>query len=348
MTIPAELADRDAAMHPIASEAPASAAGALADTEPISMDVLAGAPLEYITRDERPALDEALAWCHNLATTHYENFHVATYFLPARVRPHFWSLYAFCRISDDLGDEVESTGTALRLLDAWGRMLDECYDAPEKSRHPVFVALHETIMACDLPRSLFHDLLRAFIQDQIKTAYATWDEAIDYSRYSANPVGRLVLMICGYRDERRMLLSDRICTGLQLANFWQDAVRDSEIPRRYIPAEYMERFGVADGQIEGRIFTPEFGAMMRALVDRTRDMLNQGAPLRDAVDPELRITIDLFYRGGIAILDGIAAQDYDVLRGRPMVTRRKKFELLLRAFFGKLRAGRGQSGAPHA
>jgi squalene synthase HpnC len=348
MTLPVEVADRDAAMHVIGSDSRASGAGPSAETSPVSIDVLQGAPAEYITQDERPTLDEALTWCRNLATTHYENFHVATYFLPARVRPHFWGLYAFCRVSDDLGDEVDGTGTALRLLDSWGRMLDECYDAPENSRHPVFVALHETITACDLPRSLFRDLLRAFIQDQIKTTYGTWDEAVDYSRYSANPVGRLVLMICGYRDERRALLSDRICTGLQLANFWQDAVRDSEIPRRYIPAEYMERFGVAEGQIEGRIFTPEFGAMMRALVDRTRDMLNGGAPIRDMVDPELRITIDLFYRGGVAILDGIAAQDYDVLRGRPMVTRRKKLELLVRAFFGKLRAARGHSGAPHA
>ena len=328
---------------------PSSPATPAAQTaaQPISLSALTGAPPQYITPDERPSLDEALAWCRELATTHYENFHVATYFLPKRVRPHFWSLYAFCRVSDDLGDEVADTTTALRLLETWGRMLDECYDSPENSLHPVFVALRETVTACDLPRQLFHDLLRAFIQDQIKTTYATWDEAVEYSRYSANPVGRLVLMICGYRDEERAQLSDRICTGLQLANFWQDAVRDSEIPRRYIPGEYMERFGVAEGQIEGRVFTSEFGAMMRALVDRTREMLNEGAAIRDTVDPELRVTLDLFYRGGIAILDGISEQDYDVLRGRPMVTRLKKAELLARAFFGKLRAGKA-SGAPAA
>jgi len=333
MTSQAEVDARDSAAHNSAHTVGA-----------ISLTALAGAPAQYITQDERPSLDEALAWCRQLATSHYENFHVATFFLPQRIRPHFWSLYAFCRVSDDLGDEVADTTTALRLLQTWAEMLDECYDAPENSRHPVFVALHETIATCDLPRQLFHDLLRAFVQDQIKTTYSTWDEAVDYSRYSANPVGRLVLMICGYRDEQRALLSDRVCSGLQLANFWQDAVRDSEIPRRYIPTEYMERFGVAEGQIQGRIFTPEFGAMMRALVERTREMLDDGASIRDTVDPELRITLDLFYRGGIAILDGIAAQEYDVLRGRPMVTRRKKLELLLRACFGKLRAGRS-SGA---
>jgi squalene synthase HpnC len=302
-------------------------------------DALTGAPAAYLTPEERPTLQEAQAWCHALATSHYENFHVATFFLPTRLRPHFESVYAFCRVSDDLGDEIGNTAVALQLLNAWGVMLAECYDAPERSRHPVFVALRETIVACDLPRTLFDDLLHAFRQDQVKTQYATWDETVEYSRYSANPVGRLVLMVCGYRDEPRALLSDKICTGLQLANFWQDIVRDSEIPRRYLPTEYMQRFGVAEGQIEGRVFTPEFGAMMRALVERTRDLLREGSALSSTVDPELRVTLDLFCKGGMAILDGIVAQDYDVLRGRPMVTRRKKMLLLLSALLGKLRVG---------
>ena len=305
--------------------------------ETLAADSLDGAPEEYRTPQDRPTLDEARAWCHQLASTHYENFHVATFFLPRIMRPHFESLYAFCRVSDDLGDEVGDTATALRLLDAWGRMLDQCYDAPAQSRHPVFVALRETIAACDLPRGLFHDLLHAFKQDQIKTRYDTWDEAVEYSRYSANPVGRLVLMVCGYRDEARALLSDKICTGLQLANFWQDAVRDSEIGRRYIPTESMLRFGVAEGQIEGRVFTPEFGAMMHELVQRTREMLHQGSALSITVDDELRVTLDLFSKGGEAILNGIAAQKYDVLRGRPVVTRRKKLMLLFGALLDKLR-----------
>lgn len=303
-------------------------------------DALQGAPPEFLTPFERPSLDEARAWCHQLATTHYENFHVATFFLPKQVRPHFESVYAFCRVSDDLGDEVADTRTALRLLGTWGEMLDQCYDAPEQSRHPVFVALRPTISACDLPRELFHDLLHAFRQDQVKTEYATWDEAVEYSRYSANPVGRLVLLVCGYRDEERAQLSDRICTALQLANFWQDVVRDSEIPRRYLPAEYMERFGVHEGQISGRIFTPEFRAMMQALVERTRGLLCEGSALPSMVDSELRVTLELFAKGGQAILDGIAAQDYDVLRGRPMVRKRQKMMLLFRALVGKLRSAR--------
>ncbi|HEV2645043.1 MAG TPA: squalene synthase HpnC [Acidobacteriaceae bacterium] len=302
----------------------------------IASDSLSGAPEAYLTPAERPTLAEARVWCHSLATTHYENFHVATFFLPKRVRPHFDSLYAFCRVSDDLGDEVADPTTALRLLATWGRMLDQCYDAPAESRHPVFVALRPTIEACNLPRELFHDLLRAFAQDQVKTHYDTWDEAVDYSRLSANPVGRLVLMICGYRDEHLYQLSDKICTALQLANFWQDCVRDSDIPRRYIPFEYMLLYGVAEGQIEGRVFTPEFRTMMQALVARTRTMLNEGASISTLVDADLRTTLDLFRKGGEAILDGIAAQDYDVLRGRPIVTRRKKLALVLRALLTKL------------
>ncbi len=312
-----------------------------AERDPAAWDALPGAPVECLTPEERPTFEEAQAWCRHLATTHYENFHVATWFLPKRVRPHFESVYAFCRVSDDLGDEVADTATALRLLDSWGGMLDQCYDAPAASRHPVFVALRETVIACDLPREPFHDLLRAFRYDQVKTHYDTWDEAVEYSRLSANPVGRLVLMVSGYRDEPRALLSDKICTALQLANFWQDMVRDSAIPRRYVPAEYMERFGVDEGQIEGRVFTPEFAAMTQALVERTRRMLREGAVLPSTVDRELAVTLRLFVRGGESILDGIERQGYDTLRGRPVVSKLRKAALLAEALAGKLRAGSG-------
>jgi squalene synthase HpnC len=314
--------------------------------EALLADQLIGAPEAYRTPEERPTLEEAQAWCAQLAGSHYENFHVVTFFLPKRVRPHFQSLYAYCRVSDDLGDEVSSRETALRLLGEWAAMLDECYDRPAESRHPVFVALRETVVACDLPRALLHDLLFAFRMDQVKTEYQTWDELAEYSRYSANPVGRLVLWICGYRDEARALLSDKVCTALQLANFWQDVVRDSEIPRRYVPADAMRRFDVVDGQIEGRVFTPAFGAMIQYLVERTRAMLHEGGALSGTVDAELRVALDLFRKGGDAILDGIVAQEYDVLRGRPVVTKRKKVMLLLGAVFAKLRAG--SSGAAKA
>lgn len=300
---------------------------------------LLGAPLEYLTPLERPSLAEAKAWCHNLATTHYENFHVATFFLPRKVRPHFESIYAYCRVADDFGDEVADPKVATRLLDTWGSMLNECYDTPERSMHPVFVALHETIRECNPPRQLFADLLHAFRMDQVKTTYDSWEELLKYSHYSANPVGRLVLWVCGYKEESLALLSDKVCTALQLANFWQDVVEDAERGRRYVPTEAMLRFGVDEGQIEGRIFTPEFRAMMLGLVERTREMLLEGGAISKQVDRELAVTLDLFRKGGEAILNGIAAENYDVLRGRPVVSKTRKLGLLIEAFAGKLRAG---------
>lgn len=303
---------------------------------------LLGAPSEYLTPLERPSLAEAQAWCRDLASSHYENFHVATWFLPRKVRPHFESVYAYCRVADDLGDEVADPLVAMRLLDEWGSMLDECYDTPERSVHPVFVALHETIRACELPRDLFHDLLHAFRMDQVKTEYDTWAELLEYSHYSANPVGRLVLWICGYRDESLALLSDKVCTALQLANFWQDIVEDAERGRRYLPAESIEAYGVDEGQILGRVFTPEFGAMVEDLVVRTRAMLREGSAISSQVDRELAVTLDLFSKGGEAILDGIAAQKFDVLRGRPVVSKAKKLSLLAGALVGKIRVGKAR------
>ncbi|RXH55563.1 squalene synthase HpnC [Granulicella sibirica] len=305
------------------------------------VDPLHDGPEAYRTPEERPTLAEAQAWCKQLAGSHYENFHVATFFLPRAVRPHFESIYAYCRVADDLGDEVSDVRVASRLLAAFGDMLDECYDAPERSRHPVFVALRETIVACDLPRQLFLDLLIAFQMDQIKTEYATMGELIEYSRYSANPVGRLVLMVCGYREEPLGLLSDKVCTALQLANFWQDVVEDAERGRRYLPAVVMERCGVDEGQILGRVFTPEFRLMMESLVGETRAMLREGSVLNGLVDRELAVSLNLFTNGGEAILDGIEAQGYDVLRGRPVVTKAKKVLLLMGALGGKMRASLG-------
>jgi squalene synthase HpnC len=217
-------------------------------------------------------------------------------------------------------------------------MLDECYDTPERSTHPVFVALHETIRECNPPRELFADLLHAFRMDQVKTAYESWEELLVYSHYSANPVGRLVLWVCGYREESLGLLSDKVCTALQLANFWQDVVEDAERGRRYVPADAMLRYGVDEGQIEGRVFTPEFRAMMQELLARTRTMLLEGGAISERVDKELAVTLNLFRNGGQAILNGIAAENFDVLRGRPVVSKARKAGLLLEALVSKLRA----------
>ena len=301
---------------------------------------LAGAPAEYLPPATRPTLQEAKAWCRELATTHYENFHVATWFLPKKVRPHFESVYAYCRVSDDLGDEVANPDTAIRLLQEWGAMLDECYDAPEQSRHPVFVALADTIAQCALPRHLFHDLLSAFELDQTKTRFESIAELEAYSRDSANPVGRLVLLVSGYRDERIALLSDKICTALQLANFWQDVVEDWDRGRCYLPGDLMHQFGVSEENIAERSFTPEFRGLMKNLVEYTRAMLREGGTISGMVDRDLATTLDLFRKGGESILDAIAAQGYDTLKRRPEVTKMRKARLLAGAMWGKLLGAR--------
>jgi squalene synthase HpnC len=301
---------------------------------------LEAAPLAYRLPEVRPTLAEAKLWCRDLASSHYENFHVATWFLPKAARPHFESIYAYCRVSDDLGDEVADPATALHLLHDWGTLLDQCYDAPSHSRHPVFVALHETIVAHDLPRHLFHDLLSAFRLDQTKTRYESIAELEAYSRDSANPVGRLVLLVCGYREESIALLSDKVCTALQLANFWQDIVEDWERGRRYLPADQMRRFGVTEDDLAARRFTPQFRELMQYLVSYTRGMLRDGGAISAHVDRELATTLDLFRKGGESILDAIAAQDFDTLKHRPEVSKLRKAQLLAGAVWGKLLGAR--------
>src|ERR1039458_4369345 len=221
-------------------------------------------PESYRIPDVAPTLEEARSWCKRLAESHYENFHVASWFLPADLRPHFHSIYAYCRVSDDLGDEAGDTAQALALLDLWGRELDACYEG--RARHPVFVALAETIRACSIPKEPFADLLVAFRQDQAVTRYATMDDVLAYCRYSANPVGRLVLYACGEtgpekRDEN-FRLSDATCSALQLANFWQDVRVDFAKGRVYIPQNDMRCLGVSDETIASGDATPEFRALL--------------------------------------------------------------------------------------
>lgn len=299
-------------------------------------DRLLGAPALYVTPATRPSLAEAQAWCKTLATTHYENFHVATFFLPAALRPHFHSVYAFCRTSDDLGDEVAYTTTATRLLAEWRAMLHQCFARPDLSRHPVFVALQPTIAQCSLPIQPFDDLISAFEQDQVYTHHESLATLEHYSRYSANPVGRLVLLVSGYNSEELMQLSDDICTGLQLANFYQDVVEDRARGRRYIPADAMQRFGVSDEQLIDRHFDANVRAMMQFLVADARDHLTRGQRITTLVSRDLASTLQLFVNGGHAILDSIAAQDYDTLRARPVVTKAAKLRLLGGALAGKL------------
>jgi squalene synthase HpnC len=294
----------------------------------------AALPASYRMPEVAPTLAEARAWCKHLAESHYENFHVASWFLPQALRPHFHSIYAYCRVSDDLGDEVGDRSAALALLDLWGRELDACYEG--RARHPVFVALGETIRACSIPKEPFADLLVAFRQDQTVTRFASMQEVLAYCRYSANPVGRLVLYACGEQSEERFRLSDATCSALQLANFWQDVSVDYAKGRVYLPQDDMQCFGVSDGTIAQGIATPEFRALLRHQVDYTRSLFAQGLPLIGMVNRDLALDLDLFSRGGLEILRAIERQEYDVLTARPSITKGAKLALALRAVSGKL------------
>jgi squalene synthase HpnC len=292
-----------------------------------------GLPAEYAIPEHAPSLADARAYCERLARSHYENFSVATWFLPVRIRPHFHSVYAYCRISDDLGDEVGDAQESLRLLDEWEGELNACYEG--SPRHPVFVALRETVRACDIPRQPFADLLKAFRQDQTSGRYQTFEDVLGYCRCSANPVGRLVLYVCGYRDQERQQLSDCTCTALQLANFWQDVWPDYGKGRIYVPLEEMQRYGVTEQDIAARRPTLQFRELMKFEVARAREWFDHGLPLARKVDKELAIDIELFTRGGQEILNAIERQGFDVLTSRPSISKSRKCALMARAALRK-------------
>lgn len=281
-----------------------------------------------------PSLEEARAWCQQLAESHYENFHVATWFLPKELRPHFHAIYAYCRVSDDLGDEVLDPEQALALLDLWGHELNACYEG--RTRHPVFVALAETIRECSIPKEPFADLLVAFRQDQTVTRFNTIEEVLAYCRYSANPVGQLVLYVCGEHGEENVRYSDATCTALQLANFWQDVSRDLAKGRIYIPKKDMDSFGVTEEFLADGIVSPGFRGLMRCEVAYARNLFEEGFPLIGRVNRHLAVTLDLFSRGGLEILRAIEKRDYDVLSKRPSISKAMKLSLLLRAVSCKL------------
>ncbi len=278
-------------------------------------------------------LPDAQRYCERLAKSHYENFLVASLFVPRPLKQHFYNVYAYCRISDDLGDESGGPKRALPLLDWWEEELDACYAGCP--RHPVFVALGETNARFGIPREPYADLLTAFRQDQRVTRYETHEDLLAYCRYSANPVGRLVLYLCGYSDPERQGYSDATCTALQLANFWQDVARDYDIGRIYLPLEDMRRFGVPEEDIAERRFSPAFADLLHFECDRTHALFQEGMKLCPMVDRRVRLDIEMFSRGGLEILRRIEAQGYDVLSRRPTIPKQRQLAILA----GRLLAG---------
>ncbi len=276
---------------------------------------------------------EARAYCERLTASHYENFQVVTWLTPRHLRPAFSSIYAFCRWSDDLGDEVGDPGRSRELLAWWRGELRALYAG--ETRHPVMAALAPTVAEFDIPIDPFLDLISAFEQDQDVTDYDTYEQLLDYCRRSANPVGRLVLHLARAHDPENVGLSDRTCTGLQLANFWQDVARDRAIGRVYLPREDREKFGVTDADLRDRRFTPGFAELLKFEVARARALLDEGRPLAGRVPGPLAVDIDLFSRGGLAVLRAVERQGYDVLTRRPVVGKWTKLCLLARALVSR-------------
>jgi squalene synthase HpnC len=290
-------------------------------------------PKEFVLSPEAAAARytsaEAEAYTRWLATHHYENFQVVSFLLPKRLHQDFYNVYAYCRWADDLGDEMGSPAESLRLLTWWREQLVAMYAG--EATHPVFVALRGTVERHAIPQEPFADLIRAFEQDQTVTRYPAWEDVFAYCHYSASPVGRLVLYLCGYSDAERQHLSDATCTALQLANFWQDVAVDLEKDRVYIPLEVLERHGYTLEDLYARRMTPVFREVMREIVGRARELFVEGLPLSSMVDRRLALDIDLFSRGGLRVLDKIAEQDYDVLSRRPAISKAERVWLLLRS-----------------
>ena len=290
------------------------------------MAVTASAP--FATGDSAPTIERAFELCERLARTHYENFSVATRLLPKPTRRHFYSTYAFCRGVDDLGDEAE--GDRLALLDFWEEQTRACYRG--RPTHPYFVALQATIETFDLPIEPFLKLIEANRRDQRVHRYPTFDALLDYCDHSANPVGRLVLYVFGYREPELQRLSDFTCTALQLANFWQDVARDHAMGRVYIPQDTLQRFGVREEDIAARRATREFRDALAFEVARARSLFRNGLPLIDRVEGPARVDIALFSAGGLAVLELIEKQRFDVLSRRPTLSKAGKMRLFARTY----------------
>jgi squalene synthase HpnC len=281
------------------------------------------------------SISEARAFCRSYTRRHCENFSVVTLFLPRPLVPHFYAIYAYCRFADDLSDESGDAAIALDRLNWWREQLFQAYAGA--ADHPIMVALLETIRQFAIPQKPFLDLLIAFEQDQNVKRYGTYQDLLGYCQYSANPVGRILLYLFECFNEETWALADNICTALQLTNFWQDVSRDYAIGRIYLPSEDMARFRYSETELRSNRFTPAFAELMRFEVGRARELFQKGLPLVDRVPPSVRLDVELFARGGLAILNKIERQGYNVLERRPRLSRFEKAALIVSAVGRKWR-----------
>lgn len=271
----------------------------------------------------------ARQYCRHVAVSHYENFTVVSLLLPRQLVPHFHAVYSWCRWADDLADETAGGTESLQLLEWWRDELFECYSG--SPRHPVTIALRETIRRFGIPPDPFLKLIAAFEQDQRIKHYDTFEQLLGYCENSANPVGRLVLHLFECHDEHRAVLADEVCTGLQLANFWQDVARDFAMGRVYLPAEDRTAFGYTEEDLSAKRFTPAFRELMQFQVQRTKGYFNRGANLLPLLPHHARVDVALFLAGGRSILHAIEQVGYDVWKSRPAVSKFQKAKMLLRA-----------------
>jgi squalene synthase HpnC len=281
-----------------------------------------------------PNLAEAYAYCGRLARAHYENFTVASWLMPRAMRPHMHAIYAYARIADDFADELADVERSLAHLDEWERELDLAYAGTP--RHPVMIALADTIRRFAIPREPFADLLKAFRSDVNFQGFETIEDLCGYARCSANPVGRLVLYLFGYRDGERQRLSDLVCTGLQLANFWQDIAIDFAKGRIYFPRRDLGHFGVTEDDLRASRLSQAFVALMRHEIEYARDLLVRGAALHQMVDRRLGRDVLMFAGGGLAILRAIERAGYDVFTKRPTLVKLDYLGLGFNALMGRL------------
>jgi len=284
------------------------------------------------------SLADAEEYCRALAQSHYENFTVVSWLFPRHLRQHLCNVYAYCRWADDLADETGLPAESLRLLSWWQEQLNELESENASPKHPVFKALRETVRSKQVPLQPFRDLLSAFRQDQTKTRYETWDELRAYCRHSADPVGRIVLHLGDQATDDHFVLSDQICTGLQLINFCQDVARDYAKGRIYLPRNEREAFGWSDERFSEQAKSDakpdqSFRDLLKQQVDHAEQLLRKGATLSQQSGPDLAFPIRVFIRGGLAICSEIRRQNYDVWTHRPVVSKWNRLWIVLRSKF---------------
>lgn len=276
---------------------------------------------------------QAFQFCEHLARDHYENFPVASLMIPREKRPHVYAIYSFARIADDYADEPGLTpAERVNSIGEWEEQLIDAYRG--HAHHPVFVALRETIDRFEIPADLFQSLLIAFRSDVTRHRYESFEEVLEYCENSANPIGRLMLLLFNYRSETTMEFSDSICTALQLTNFWQDVAVDLKKDRVYIPMEDIREFGYSEEELLGFHCSQAFKDLMCYQVERTQQMFQEGKPLLSAIGSDLRMELKLTWKGGMRILKKIERQDYDVFARRPSLSLVDKTAILLSSLVG--------------